>query len=302
MRRAAGRLSTHKLLLDVLIGTAEEIDSPHLVHSDLIVAFASSPSIKLVLSSLLYDTGNQLFTVTLRLFLSILPYAPHVLTKHVPLIMIVVGRAACWRDRPFLDGQSHSDGRTTTPRPNPAIDWEIATTQSEVPITLPSTLHPERIVRLLLVAVYNAWPSNVLAFVRDPAAYITGKGIEPVYELPWAEVWDAGSLAARLGPLLRNFHLHPSLVYFTSTSELADQKRWDKIDPAEFIARSHMLAHSELMSGGRVDLLEEEPDGLATSDPEGSQSENELLRIEAKFTERVRKQYLHREYPCPALN
>lgn len=263
---------------------------------------ATMPIFQSILLSLLLDTDNTLFSIVLRCFLAVLPYAPSTITPKVPLIMVVLGRAACWQDRPFSNDPD-KQGVTRTPEPNARLNWAKAMLSPET--NLPIPLQPSNITRLLFVATYSAWPSNVLAFVRDPVAYIIGKGTEPIYGIPWEEVWSPGLLASRSGPLLRNFHLHPWLVYFTSTTELADEKRWDRIDPPEFITRSHMLAHSELMAGQRFDLLEGEPEvppaineSVAT-EVEQLQRDVRLLRLEAKFADRVRKQYLYRA--CQAM-
>ena len=265
-----------------------------------------------VLQSLLLDTDNTLFPVCLRCFLAVIPFAPQAITPHVPLIMIILGRAASWRDRPFGE---RKEGCTRTFQPNPTLEWsQVAPVPST---TLPDTMQPRNITRLLFVAVYNAWPSNVLAFLRDPVSYINGKGIAPVYNVPLEEVWEPGLLARRSAPLLRDFHLHPWLVYFTSTSELADEKRWEKIDAAEFITKSHMLAHSELLAGDKPDSLRGDCDDagdlnseaiddmpiinhatdldIRPTSPSSLQRQVELLRLDARFTDRIRKQYLHRE-------
>jgi hypothetical protein len=294
------RLAAAQLFLESVLNQDYSPEMP--ASSTLMSRIASHSIFTIILRSLLLDTDNLLFPVLLRCFLAILPYAPQAITPHVPLIMIILGRAASWRDRPFAD-ETHKEGVTRTPKPNETFGWEIAVPSA--PTTIPESLQPANITQLLFVAVYSAWPSNVLAFVRDPVSYITGKKIEPVYNVPWEEVWEPGMLASRSGPLLRNFHLHPWLVYFTSSSELADEKRWEKVDPPEFITRSHMLAHSELLSGDKYDLLEgvpsEEVEVIAPTPPELStdvaqlQRDVQLLRLEAKFANRVRKQYLYRE-------
>lgn len=281
--------------------------------ANTLMARLASHSIMLVmLRSLLLDTGNTLFPIALRAVLATLPYAPQVLTRHTPLLMIILGRAACWIDRPFIDaGASVRDGVTRTPSPNPALRWNLATSAMEIPIDAPLNLQPPRIVRLWIVAVYNAWPSNVIAFLRDPVSYLRGKEVEAVYDISWDSVWQTGLLAARAGPLLRRFQLHPSLIIFTSAMELADEKRWERVEPSDFVTRSHELAHSELLSGERFDFLdgwpEPEHQGKALILPDGGISqltvnsdldrvvqENALLRIEAAFADRVRKQYLYR--------
>ena len=270
-----------------------------------------------LIRSLLLDTGNILFPVALRCLLTVIPYAPHALSDNVPLLMIILGRAACWRDRPFVDSFADDrDGVTRTRAPNPDLRWTVETSSMESPTSQPLEYRPDVITRLLSVTVYNAWPSNVLAFLRDPVSYLQGKDIYPVYDADWADVWEPGLLKARAEPLLRNFHLHPSLINFSSTAELADEKRWDRNDPSEFVARSHMLAHSELLAGDRFDFLEGAP--LIGTGPDSVDSpdtsldnfdipsedlsdfmrlkrEIQLLRLEARSVDRIRKQYLYRE-------
>jgi hypothetical protein len=276
-----------------------------------------------VIRSSLLDTSNALFPLALRTILICLPWAPLKLTQHVPLLMISLGRAACWRDRPFVDeGSPAREAVTQTHPPNPDLNWRVAATAAEPSFIPPLTQEPKKIVRLWFVAMYYAWPSNVLAFVRDPVPYLKGKFITTVYAVDWEDVWPPKLLANRAETLLRDFSLHPSLIKFTSAAELAYAKRWDKNDPAEFVSTAHMIAHSELLSGGMFGFLDGEPyvppstelelEDLAppsetitpgptrTMGGEGEletlRRENELLRLEAKFGDRIRKQMLFRGY------
>ena len=290
--------------------------------STIMARAAAHPIFKTLIHSLLFDTGNMLFPLGLRCFLAIIPYAPEVVTPHIPLVMIVLGRAASWRDRPFVDHDSISrdgDAVTRTPLPNPSLGWQVETRAMEVQTPLPETLKPQSITRLLFTAVYGGWPSNVIAFIRDPVAYIEKKEIEPMYNVPWEDIWAPGILASRSAPLLRDFHLHPALCSFTSGQELMDHKRWDKFDPAKFITRSHMLSLSD-DPGAKADLFAEqatatiqellqapeppaessvaktqELTGDTTTDVSRLQREIQLLRLEAQFTNRIRKLYLYRE-------
>jgi hypothetical protein len=248
---------------------------------------AHHPVFLSLLKSLMLDYGDQLFTIELRLLLAILPYAPKTLTAHVPLIMVSLGRAVYWQARPFASAR-------TTSEPNASLRWSVATNAMENPVDIPPSLAPDRIVKLLVTAIYNAWPSNLLAFLRDPVAYLKGKQVESIYNAPWEDVWEAGALARRAGPLLRDFHLHPSLLNFSSTAELADLDRWTKTDPSSFVTRANMLAHSELAAGDRLDFFESED-----ARPLHMERSIELFRLEARFADRIRRLYLHRE--CPQL-
>jgi hypothetical protein len=104
--------------------------------------------------------------------------------------------------------------------------------------------------------MYGAWPSNVLAFIRDPVSYLAGKSISSPYTASWETIYPDAFLAKRAGPLLKNFSLHPMLIYFTSAAELQDTKRWDKNDPSEWLARAQTIAHMETTAGGMYKLLE----------------------------------------------
>lgn len=315
------RLDITLLFYSVLLTVPYEAGSSPV--ETLMYKTAGHPFFLCLVRSLQLDTSNALFPLNLRAVLACIPYAPQVMTPHVPLLMIVLGRAVCWRDRPFVDSESPArDAVTRTPAPDPSLGWEVASASAAPPATESINLQPPRIVRLWIVALYGAWPSNVLAFIRDPTPYLEGKSIPCPYNVPWSNVWPNNLLATRAEPLLMDFGLHPSLILFTSTAELADQKRWEKNDPSTFIARSHMVAHSELQAGGIFSLMvegsslpaivedapnelpeapavrEEQPTAPLSTDDELGQlrREIEIMRSEAEFGSRTRKQMLYREF------
>ncbi|WVR05217.1 hypothetical protein IAU60_002229 [Kwoniella sp. DSM 27419] len=286
------RMDISRLLITTILDTPYDVGDA--VSVTVMAKLAEQSLIDTVIQSLLLDTGNQLFSLNLRFLLNIIPYAPLAMSRKVPLLAIILGRAISWRDRPFVDqGVGQRDGVTLTPPPAASTQWEIATTSMESPINLPEYFKPRQIAQLFLVAFYGAWPSNVIAFTRDPSSYIQGKSVTPVYNVDWDDVWQPGILARRLEPMIREFRLHPSLVVFTSTAELADNKRWDKIDAAEFIARSQALANADHQGPTAVSFFDDDPPAEINIEGTGLERENELLRYEAKFAMRLRKQYLH---------
>jgi hypothetical protein len=287
------RISTLTLLLAALLD-----------EETLAVQLVAHPLMAQLTASLMLDTSNYLFPIGLRTLFTILPFTPTAMTERVPYLMVILGRAVCWRDRPFTE-EPRSGYTSTYP---PADDWDVLTSVNDSHITA-LELQPDHVVRLLLVAIYGAWPSNVIAFVRDPVAYLNLKFIQPVYNTPWSEIWEPGLLAARTGPLLRNFQLHPSLISHTSAAELADSKRWEKIDPSEYIARANVFAQGDM--NDRFDFMsstsvaaERRLDTVSqylSADVLHLQRENNILRLEALASERVRKQYLFREYCAASL-
>ncbi|ORX39903.1 hypothetical protein BD324DRAFT_615460 [Kockovaella imperatae] len=287
--------------LDICVMLLDIVSQPS--NRNIFSTLAKHSALRSLLDSLLYDVSNQVFAIVLRLFTLVIPYALASLTNSVPLLMVVLGRAVNWRDRPFVDGtRAGREGTTSTPRPIESTTWKVL--HQDYQIDLPSHLQPHAAVRMFLATVYNAWPSNILAFVRDPVPYIQGKQIEPIYNVPWPEVWPIHSLAERAGPLLCKFQLHPSLVEHTSTAELEDKSRWDKVDPSEFTARAHALAHAELLTieESRADMTEEHKRGIGQpSHPSGGQEEGDvsrlcrevdLLRAEQRHSQQLQDQYL----------
>lgn len=275
-------------------------------------ALACHPFLDTIITSLMLDTANRLFPLGLRTILTVIPYAPQIVTTKVPSIMVILGRAVCWRDRPFVDSGKSSDSPATY-TPKPSSQWAVALSADEQVTDSPVSLQPASIVRLWLVAIYGAWPSNLLAFVRDPILYLRGKQVECPYQGDWDDVWAPGLLAARTGPLLRDFSLHPSIMYFNSDGELRDSKRWERVDPPEHVSRAHIIAHSEQLSRGRADFFdvgeqvqahvvqeaapldEPAPDTIVSAETGRLQRENVLLRLEAGYADRLRKQYLFRK-------
>jgi hypothetical protein len=264
-----------------------------------------------ILKMLLFDTSNQLFPLALSMLVTILPFSLPLLTKHVPTLMVILGRAVSWRDRPFVDaGLTSLSAVTRTPEPAPNQHWEVcAGRDSEI---LAPNATEKRVVELFLVCLYGAWPSNVIAFTRNPEGYLNSKGVEALYAVPWNEVWEANILSTRLVPLISDFQLHPSIITFTSDAELDDDsRRWDKWDPSEFVSMAHLMSHAsepdQMFDFFRVpvpdkplptvemkreqSLLPEE----GGDDIERLKEENELLRLEALYAERLRKQFVYRK-------
>jgi hypothetical protein len=276
----------------------------------------------LLLNSLLFDTSNQLFALTLAIVVTILPFAVPFLTKRVPLLMVVLGRAVCWRDRPFVDaGRSSLSAVTRTPPPAPTLNWIVATTTpstagspKEAEIVQP-TLIENRVVDLYLTTLYGAWPSNVIGFTRNPPDYLATMRVQSVFAVPWNEVWEPGVVASRLLPLITDFQLHPSIISFSSMGEMQDEKRWDKYDPSEFVSMCLLKSNTTdegmfeffKMPYTRLDPRAKEMERVPTevtghTDDIGRlREENELLRLESLYADRIRKQLVFREFETGVL-
>lgn len=286
------RVNALRLILAVMLASPNDVNQ--VPGASPMARLVESHFITQLIDSLLYDTGNHLFPLGLRAISLVLPYAPLALTPHTPHLMVILGRALCWRVRPFADADKPSkDTETRTPAPLTAKKWRLQSSAMEAMSNLPSTLSPDAIVRSYLTSLYGAWPSNVIAFIRDPGSYLDSKQIPLAYDVTWAELFESGLLARRIDPLLQDFRLHPTIIYFTSAAELADSKRWEKLDPMEIIARAETLARAtsgQLQSSLLWSRAEANQPGHTL---DNDRSLNVDLRTELQYSERTREQYIH---------
>lgn len=307
--RRSLRFGITELIQSIILSQPYSPESP--TPNTFMYRMAAHECFTTILKMLLFDTSNQLFPLALSMLVTILPFSLPLLTKHVPTLMVILGRAVSWRDRPFVDaGLTSLSAVTRTPEPAANQHWEVcAGRDSEI---LAPNVTEKRVVELFLVCLYGAWPSNVIAFTRNPEGYLNSKGVEALYAVPWDQVWEANVLSTRLVPLISDFQLHPSIITFTSDAELDDDsRRWDKWDPSEFVSMAHLMSHAsepdQMFDFFRVpeparplpivemtreqSLLPEE----GADDVERLKEENELLRLEALYAERLRKQFVYRE-------
>jgi hypothetical protein len=303
------RLGILYIVQNIMLRVPYTPDTP--TASTPMAQLASHDFFPIMLKSLLLDTSNHLFGLGLSALVIMLPFSLLQLRRYIPLLMVVLGRAMCWRDRPFYDaGKQQTVGVTTTPAPAAAMDWNVATTEDE-DISVPTPTE-KRVVQLLLVGLYGAWPSNIIAFIRDQPAYFAIKQVAPIYAVPWEDVWEPGQLQARCVPLISDFMLHHSVITHTSSQEMADEKRWERYDPSEFISMAHLMAGGsedadamfEFFRVPKVDLdpfehgaREAEPtvagSSSDTDDVRRLKVENELLRLESLYNDRLRRQFVH---------
>ena len=99
------------------------------------------------------------------------------------------------------------------------------------------------------------------------------------YTASWEVIYPDAFLAKRAGPLLKNFSLHPMLIYFSSAAELQDTKRWEKNDPSEWLARAQTIAHMELTAGGMYKLLEGYGEAPGQAEQSAEEAANLILNM-----------------------
>ncbi|RXK39505.1 hypothetical protein M231_03174 [Tremella mesenterica] len=300
------RLPIAILITDFILTPGDEAGESK--DSIILNKLVESPLLILILRSLLLDTDCRSVLTCLALILSIIPLAPVQFSSHLPNLLVVLGRILCWNGWP--PGELAYSGKpsiTSAPTASPDLEWHIASSPNLLAGDDPAATKTEGegIARQWLVVLYGLWPSNVLAFLRNPVDYLEGLGVKSVYAVQWADVWPPRYLAKRGEVILSDFAVHPHLMYFTLAQEREDERRWETYDTPQIVALCHLVAHSEARHPSRSDVFDESPvvdsQYLSTSilghggiprEKEESQQDTQKLKLDLLYSERLRKQYL----------
>lgn len=167
-----------------------------------------------ILYSLLFDNSSTVAVVALTVLTKLLPIfavkATEHLKRYVSLLVLVLARIVCWRERPVphptepsLGADSASESgcdrddeeglpeEMYTPPIHEDITWErLEQTFLAGASSAPS---PHRYFTVL----YYLFPCNIIRFLRYPIRYITDIQCENPYAVGWDEVLDEPQIKSR---------------------------------------------------------------------------------------------------------
>ena len=168
-----------------------------------------------ILYSLLFDNSSTVAIVALTLLTKLLPIfavkATEQLKRHVPLLVLVLARVVCWRERPVpkptkpvSDADSASESGRGTDEEEEGLPEEMYTPPIHEDITwerleqtflagASSAPSPHRYFTVL----YYLFPCNTIRFLRYPIRYVTDIQCENPYAVGWDEVLDEPQLKSR---------------------------------------------------------------------------------------------------------
>jgi len=150
--------------------------------------------------SLFLDYSSTVCTIGVSLIVKLLPffaaYAREDLKTMLPILLAILARLMCWKERPPVKGRDTSDIDVEFEREleneanrvfsiSPHIKWE------RLEMTFNLNPHPPSpSSRPLFTVLYYLYPANLLIFLRTPVKYLTTSAVDCPYEETWEQTLD----------------------------------------------------------------------------------------------------------------
>lgn len=162
------------------------------------------PLMSNILRSLEVDNSSTVCAVAMSVVVKLLPVAAinayDDLKRALPRLFAILGRILCWKARgrtTHVNDTAYSDLVDYHESDNPrtgkegeqlqvreALEWErLERTFDAAPSSAPVPTH-------FFVFLYYLFPCNLVFFLRNPAAYLSDKGLESPWTVGWEDVLD----------------------------------------------------------------------------------------------------------------
>ncbi|TFY63751.1 hypothetical protein EVJ58_g3060 [Rhodofomes roseus] len=225
---------------------------------DVASVLASHRLTTTILHTLLFDNSSTVAVVALTVLTKLLPIfavkATDKLKRYVPLLVLVLARVVCWRERqdpaqsePPLDSEGTSESGNVS-------DVEEGLPDAAYTLPISEDINWERLEQTFLggassapsahryfTMLYYLYPCNTLRFLRYPKQYMADFGCENPYAVDWEEVLDEPQIRSKSEPLMRGHVLHPHLIWRGPAEELSQPDFWADYDTARILGECTML-------------------------------------------------------------
>ncbi|CAN6605805.1 hypothetical protein TRVA0_003S00584 [Trichomonascus vanleenenianus] len=261
MIKLNGRFVDHRYRIQTLslLSVFASMQPPFLYH------IQQTDLLESLKKCLIYDLSSTALSIAATVLAMIMPHICDSLSSHLPTILAVYGRLACWRlltgddevrDHEILedeeDGPKDSDLELTedaAPRPQkpPANNegWDTLGFYSDLQDERKPSITP------LFTFLYGLYPSNLLSFLRKPTRYLEKRG----YKRPFTDFWDEYEILAFSKPIFELHMLHPGLVSNTAEEELKDNSRWGLLgSPMDIAAQCLALYNQSPQANANVSV------------------------------------------------
>ncbi|KAI0934089.1 hypothetical protein AcV5_006053 [Taiwanofungus camphoratus] len=209
-----------------------------------------------LLHSLLFDGSSTVAVIALSVVTKLLPIfavrASAYLKRLLPLLLAILARIICWRERELStppserdpdvedDAAAEEDKKRLTesvyaPPTRDDIEWERL--EQAFHGATSSTPSAHRYFTFL----YYLFPCNVIRFLRLPVQYLKDNGLDSPYTIDWDDVLDEDKIRSKSEVLLRGHVLHPLLIWRNPTEELSEPDFWSQYDIARIVGDCSML-------------------------------------------------------------
>ncbi|KAI5804949.1 Hamartin protein-domain-containing protein [Geopyxis carbonaria] len=230
----------YRLQILGLLCSYVRLQGPHLYHVLHTELFDH------LLQCLENDTSTTVISLALTILIMFMPHLCNSLAEYLPRLFVVYTRVLCWDKFGIvrLDVGSHLDvySRTSSPlsaKPEESttfsgwqkLDSSFETAQSTTPD-----------VSDYFSFLYGLYPINFLEFIREPYKFLERVGYRGIDHLDIEEE----TIRQRSDTYRQRHILHPNFFTLTAQTELKDQSRWMKVEPADVTAQCIGLVNNNV--------------------------------------------------------
>ncbi|TGZ85589.1 Hamartin-domain-containing protein [Ascodesmis nigricans] len=230
---------THKecrLQILGLLCSYVQLQGPHLYY------ILRTPLFDHLLQCLENDTSTTVISLALTILIMFMPHLCNSLGPYLPRLFVIYTRVLCWDKFGVVRLDVHSslsnysraasplsmqDSDSATQGGASSSGWDKLDSSFE---TATSTT-PD--VSDYFSFLYGLYPINFLAFIREPYKFLDRSNYKEIDQLDI----DEETVRARTAPYRQRHILHPNFLTLTAETELSDQNRWMKVEPADVTAQ-----------------------------------------------------------------
>lgn len=243
------------------------LQGPHLYH------VIDTPLFDHLLQCLENDTSTTVISLALTILIMFMPHLCNSLPAFLPRLFVVYTRVLCWDKFGVvrLDVASpNTYTRTNSPlspdkpeEPSSSPVWQKLDSSFE---TAMSTT-PD--VSDYFTFLYGLYPINFLSFIRAPYRFLENVNYKGIDQLEMEE----DTIKQRTEAYRQRHILHPNFLTLTKETELSDQHRWMKVEPADVTAQCIGLVNNPISTiSDRQRPLQVIPDELLPTEDIPSES------------------------------
>jgi len=222
------------------------LQGPHLYQ------VLQTPLLDHLLQCLENDTSTTVISLALTVLIMFMPHLCNALGAYLPRLFVVYTRVLCW-DKfgvvrldehrfPGMDAYSRTGTPLSTEKHEDSINddgWQKLNSSFE---TATSTT-PD--VGDYFSFLYGLYPINFLSFIREPYKFLERANYQDIDLLDIEE-----ETIRQRTELYRQCHtLHPNFLTLTAETELSDQSRWMRVEPADVTAQCIGLVNNNVSFG-----------------------------------------------------
>lgn len=217
------------------------LQGPHLYQ------ILQTPLLDHLLQCLENDTSTTVISLALTVLIMFMPHLCNSLAKYLPRLFVVYTRVLCWDkfgvvhlEEMRFSGYPYS--RTSTPvsitKPENATNsvWQKLDSSFETA----SSTTPD--VSDYFTFLYGLYPINLMTFIREPYKFLERADYKDIDQLDIEEE----TIRQRTEIYRQRHTLHPNFLVYTAETEISDQSRWMKVEPADVTAGCIGLVNNNL--------------------------------------------------------